>query len=363
MPVILNPEQIQDLVEGTLHKYGRRKWTDLTSDIQKFHFMPHILRKEKIKYAGGRGPSWNFMTEHSGAAHHTGLFAVDDVNIKDVMKKAKMDWRFTTTHWAYDEREPEINDGPDAIFELVKVREADAMISLAEKMEDTWWGPVPEPDDERTPHGLFYWNVPWATGEITPENGGFIGKNPVSGGGVTYSSGAAGLDSIIYPRWGNWAAKWTHATASDLVTKIRMALDHCNFEPPVPMPNYDRGAQRYSIYTNWQIHELLKKVLEHQNDALGGDLDPFGNPRMRRTPIEWVPALRDDIRDPVIGVDWSKIYPYFLSGEYLRRSGVKPSPNQHRVKRVFTDLTWETGCHDRRGQFMLTRLSATGTPT
>ncbi len=359
----LNAEQIKDLVEGTLEKFGRGKWTDLTSDLTELHFLPRILTKERVRYASGRGPSWNFMTKHSGAAHHTGLFAVDNVNVGDVMKKAKMTWRHSTTNWAYDELEPEFNDRPEAIIDLVKGRQTDAKISLAHLLEDTWWGDVPEPTDEKTPHGLFYWIVPWKTGTTTPEAGGFFGTNPVSAAGTEYTSGAAGLSSTDYPRWANFAGKYTDVSQTDLIALMRKAMAFTNFINPVPMPNYNRGADRFEIFCNWDIIEKLKIVLRQQNEQLGGDLDPFRTVRVQGSPRVYVPYLNADPRNPVIGINWATIYPYFLRGEYLRNSGVLPAPNQHRVKNVHIDLTWETGCHDRRRNWILTTSSATNTPT
>lgn len=357
----LQAEQIEDLVMLTLRNLGKGKWEDLTTDLQEMHFMPKILKEEKIQFAGSRGPERYIMVKHSGAAHHTGLFGVDQVTVGDVMKKISADWRHTTTYWAYDEREPEINEGPAELVNLVKIRRTDAMISLSELMEQTWWNNATSFTGD-VPFPLWYWVTKWPTGTSNPQLGGFFGLNPVDGSGTTLTTGAGGLSSTTYPRWANYAFKYTNITKADLIASMRKAAAFTNFKPPVEIPDYARGEDRYGIYTNYDVVSALEVVGEQQNDNLGRDIARMdGRILFHQRPVNWVPILDADASDPIIGLNWAKIYPYFMQGEYLRENKPKDAPDQHRVKHMHIDLTWNTLATSRRCHWVGSKLSATGT--
>lgn len=328
---------IADLVTTTQNELGRLKWTDIASDLQDHPAMSQILKKEKVQEESGVAIQRNVMLDHSSAAQHVGLYAVDDVNVADVMATIQIPWRHTTTHYAFERREVAMNRNPARIVDLVKVRRTDAMISLAELMEQTAWGTLT--DDGVTPFFLQYWIVYNAT---TGFNGGNHGQ---------FSAGPGGLNRSTYARWKNWTAKYVNVTKADLIAKMRKAYRQCGFKPPVPgTPQYDRGARRYDIYVNGDTIEDFEELGEAQNENLGRDLASMdGQMVFRGAPIVWVPYLDDySTSDPVWMVDWSVFYPVFLRGEYMNEAPPRQAPNQHTVMQVFVDLTWNVLCVNPR---------------
>lgn len=357
----LQAENIADLVVATLRELGRGKWTDLASDLQEYHFLPQILKKERVQFSGGYGIRRTIMVDHAHSAKHTGLFAIDDVNVPDLMQTITMEWRHTTTSWAFDEREPEMNSGAEKIYDVVKSRRAAAMISLAELMEETFWELGDDFSDGLTPAGIYYWITKYPSGASSPASGGFLGGNPVDGGGTELTAGAGGLSSDDYAKWKNYAGKYTSVTKDDLIALMRKAARYTKFKAPVPMPSYARGSDRKGFYTNYDVLGTMERLAEAQNENLGNDLaSKDGDVLFHGRPVQWVPQLDDDAGDPVFGVNWSEFYPYFLKGEYLKDSGPKDAPQQHRVKNMFVDLTWNTVCTNRRKQFVLSKTDQTG---
>lgn len=343
MPTIQN-DSILDDIASTLDDLGRAKWTDLYYDLQEYIALPNILKKEQVKFAGGAGIRRNIMIDTTGNARHVGLFAQDSTNISDVLHKLRVPWRHTTTSYAFDEREEEFNSGEAEIVDLIKIRRTDGMASLAMLLEDTWWSKPADSSDEVTPFGIDYWFVPNASE-------GFFGGNPAG-----FSAGAANVDSSAYTRWKNYTARYAAVSKDDLILKMRRAYRRIMFKPPVPNPNYARGADRYRIYVNNDTLEGMETIGESQNENLGKDLAPYQDQMVfKSVPIQWVPALDANEVDPVYMTNWAHFYPFFQKNEYLKESGPLRKAGQHRVIEVHIDLTWNTLCTNRRRQALITK--------
>lgn len=336
----LQADQIADLVTTTQKDLGKLKWTDIYTPLQEYVALPNILNKEKVSFSSGTGIQWNVMVGNSGAAKNTGLYAEDNTNVADVMKLASIPWRHMQTSYAFEKREISMNRDPARIVELIKTRRVDAMISLAELMENNMWGKPTDSSDTETPYGVDYWLTANATE-------GFNGGVP------TGFTDVAGLDPATYTNWRNWTAQYSAVTKTDLVRKMRKAAVYTKFMSPVAQPNYNTG-DRQAIYTNYDVIGAMEELLEAQNDQLGNDIaSKDGLLLFRGNPIKWVPKLDADATDPVIGINWGVFKPVFLAGEYLRESAPKEAANSHNTMEVFVDLTMNMECRDRRRNFRI----------
>lgn len=341
----LSADQIVDLVTTTQNELGRMKWTDIATNLTEYEVLPKMLKQDKVVFDGGKGITRNAMVTDSGAAKHVGLFAVDDVNVGDVMKTFTVPWRHTTTSYAFDRREEAMNSGAQAIVDLIKVRRADAMISLAKLLESTFWGKPATSADTTTPYGLDYWIVYSATT-------GFNGGNPTG-----FSDGCGGLDSTTYTRWRNYTAQYTDVTKADLIAKMRTAHRKTDFKSPVDIPDYRTGkGQSFRIYMNETTIAAMETLGEGQNENLGRDLAAMdGTLTFRKNPLIYIPQLDDDTGNPVYMVNWNAFFLAFLRGEYLREEKPTKASKQHTVFEVFVDLTWNTVCVDRRRQALIAK--------
>ena len=343
----LQVSDIADLAVVAQKELGEMKITNLTSDIQDHVAMNTLLRKNNVDFLGaGSSIQWNVMTRLSGAARNVGLYQTDDVNVADVTTTASIPWRFTDTSYAMDVREVAMNATPRKIFDLVKLRRADAYGSLAELMEANFWGKPSSSSDTATPYGIRYWIVPNASE-------GFNGGHP-SG-----FSDVAGLSSTTYPRHKNYTAQFTNVTRTDLIRKWREAATKTKFKVPmnVNLASYNSG-DKYGYYTNYNILGKLEERLEDQNDNLGNDVaSKDGNALFRKVPVTYVSYLdatnQTDITDPVYGINWGVLKTCFMRGQYFRESKPREAPKQHNVLEAFVDLMYNIKCTDRRRLFVL----------
>jgi len=230
---------------------------------------------------------------------------------------------------------------------MIKTRRIATMIGLAERMEADFFAAPGGSTDKTNPFGLPYWVVKYASGSTT---GGFYGGNHAS-----YSSGPGGLNSNTYTNWRNYTCKYTNVAKSDLITKLRTAYRKIRFKSPVDIPDYRKGVgQQYRIYAPLDEIIEMETLAENQNENLGRDLAAMdGTITFRRNPIVWIETLDSDSDAPIYLLDWSKFYPVFLKGDYLRESPPKESPSQHNVYHCHLDLTWNILCTDRRAQACL----------
>lgn len=340
--VNLTTEQVADLVTTTLECFDPPKWQDLTTDLQEFHALPEILKEEKVEEDGGTSVVRFLQTNHLDSAQAVGLYAVDNPQDKDQMTRIETGWRHLTANFTLERRIVAMNSGDKALVRLVETKNHGMMMALAELMETAMWT-LQSSDDGVTPLGIPYWVNRYPNGTTTP---GFTGTLPWTS---TYPGG------LNHARWKNWAGQYAQITKSDLIRKLRTAMRKTSFKPPVNHgADYDRGKPKRVLYMALDTLLSFEDVAESQNDNLGKDVASMdGETVFRRCPLRWVPQMDSDSYGTIYGIDWSKLYPVFLQGEYMNRSPAEKAPNQHTVVVVYVDCTYTIMCHDLRGMFCL----------
>lgn len=341
----LDANSILDLVKGTLKKLGRFKFEQIAQDLQDYEMMGRWLKEDKMQESGGIGIQRNLMTSYSGDASHVGLFEVDNVNVSDVMAQMTVPWRHATTSYAYERREILMNSGDpkSMVFNIIKPRRAEKMISLAEELEDKAWA-APSTTSVTDPYGVPYYVV-------ANDTTGFNGGNPGS------HTSCAGINSTTTPGWKNYTAKYTSVTKTDLIKKMRAAHWNTRFMSPVDINDYRKGkGQRFRIYTTYDVLASMEDIGEAQNENLGRDIASMdGTITFRKHPIMAVPWLQNNVSNaPVYMIDHNTWYPVVLSGDYMHETPPKYKDSQHNVIVVHVDLSYNFVCVDRRRNAVLT---------
>ena len=290
----ITTEDLGDLVNTTLTAFDYGKWTDLTGDIQEYHALPNILKKEKVKFKTGKNIGVNIATDSNGQARWVGFFETDNYNIRDVMSQGTAPWRHATWNYSYDRREEEINSGDkEQIVDLVKTRRGTSFIEGAKLLEAGFWGKPATSADVTTVWGVDMFIVRNATT-------GFNGGNP-SG----FTTGAI-FDSTVQTRWKNHTAQFVNFTKSDAVRKMRQSATKTMFKSPVDQSEIRNGALKRAIYSGYSNIAAAEELAEAQNENLGNDLaSRDGSAYFRKVPFIYAPQLDSDTQTPVYGIDWS----------------------------------------------------------
>jgi hypothetical protein len=346
MPV-LHASGIADILVAGLAELGEGKWTDISVDLQEFHALPNLMKKNRVSIQSGHAVEWTLKTAHNESARSTGLYSEDRYNVPNTLTTASVEWRYAEGSYQFDHREIDMNKGKRQIVDLLKSRRHDAMVSIAEFFEEKFWQ-VPASTNTLDPYGVPYYIVKSATDAATDTTrNGFNGSTP-SG----YTT-VAGVNPTTYTRWRNYADAYTALTKDDAVSKIWRATSMTGFKPPVQSPSFNTG-DRYQIYTTYKAHKALKNLAENQNDNLGSDLDSMhGDVRIRRIPINWVPQLDADTTDPFYGINWGVTQLAVKSNWWNKETVIDRVGGQHNVCSVFMDFQYQFIVRDRRRNWVI----------
>ena len=337
----LTPDQIDDMVSLTLNLFKRQKWTDLSLDLQEY-ISGSVMSKKGVVERGGPKISFRVQTKNTGNAINTGLFATDNTQVDDVMTTGEVPWAKTTTSFAYDVDEDLFQSDRETIIRELKVRDHDAMNSLAELNEENLWTD-PQGTTDTRPLGIPHWI------QKDPTEG-FNGGDPAN-----FSAGCAGISVSDVPNWKNYTFSYNTVSTLDMVKKVKRALAYTNFKAPHPHPQLGYGnAMDYHMYTTYSVRDQLERIAESRNDNLGVDVAKYINKVIiGGTPVDWVPYLdSNDTSNPIYGVNWKVFRPFIKKGVNGRRTGPFRSAKQHTVREVHIDTWYNYCCYNRRNQFV-----------
>lgn len=354
----LTASQIIDITVAGLRELGRLRFQQIAQNLQEYEVLGKWLKADKLTFDTGYGIQRQLQNKLSNQARHVGLFDEDSVDLPDLLKQLRVDWVHADTKWVFEYRSDVLmNSGRSLVLNVLKPRRADALISLAEELEQKAWV-VPASDNTTDPYGLPYWVV---TNAQTGFNGGLPSGHT--------RIGNISLDET--PNFKNYTAQYTTVSKPDLVKKLRTACRKTKWKSPVGVQDYTRDVgQRHRLYVNEATLSDFEDIGEAQNENLGVDLAPMGGARdvgyvsqqlvFRKHPIIWVPQLDDSsvftaATDPVYMIDHGTFYPIVLQGNYLRESEPEKVPNRHNVFRAFVDLSYNYVCVDRRRNAVLSK--------
>jgi hypothetical protein len=337
---VLQASGVSDILTAGLAELGEGKWTDLSFDLQSYFVLPDLTKKDRISIQSGHSIQWDIITDENYSFGMSGLYDVDNVDVRNGLTQGSIPWRHSKCHYAFDHREVDMNEGARQIVNLIKARRHMAMVSQANGMELKFFRAPSSSADTEEPYGLPYWVVKSAST-------GFVGDVP--SGHTT----VANVSTTTYPRWKNYAAPYTAVTKDDLVQKLRTAMEETTFVPPVQSATFNTG-DRYKMLTTLSVRQAMENLLEDQNENLGGDLDKYHNQVMfRSVPLIRVPRLDEDTTNPVYGINHGEFKTVILKSRWMKETVISQMPGQHNVSAVFIDSSWNWICRNRRRNFVI----------
>ena len=346
-------KSIDDFVAATIElMLSKGTFTNLLSDRNDYPAVRELMARHKKLL---QGEEWTFnvalASDNDGnkTAKFTKLFDKDSSNRIDVMKKGKVSPRFATANFIYDVREKVLNGG-SMVQRIDYIKEQmDLMYqSFYELMEFSFWGKPASASDDKTPEGLPFWVIP-AT--VKTGNGSFEAVNP----GTNWFR--AGIDSTANPRWSNWSAAYSEITPGDLIKKMRYASRKTLFKSPLNLAEPKLGTGR-AVYANTDTVIAMEEILEAQNMNLGNDLaSKDGKTLFKGNPVYNVTSLDSDTTAPVYMLDWSTLGLGVLSGWDKRVSPPQTVADQHNVRAVFLDASYNFMCTNLRNQAVISKVA------
>lgn len=363
-------EDLLDLTRTTLENLPDMDF-QVALDYQQYPVCNQWFAKDKVQVDSGTSIKRNILLDTSGNARHVRLYQKTPINVADVQQQITAPWCQVQTHYSIERREALRNRKPARYIPLIKSRRLDAMLDLANLLEERAWLTPASSSDDLNPRGILYW-LSFREEGVTAatDDGGFSCYTIHYQDGATTTS-KGGIDGSTYDKWRNWGAVYT-AIDADFVRRMRKAFHAVNFKSPMLVKDLSRGpAARNRIYMGLSELSDYEDLVTSANDNLGRDLDPFhGMTTFRRVPVIHTPQLDGysvigsgdtaNTPAPVIGVNHAHFYPMVLEGDWLRESEPMKDVEQHNVQTVFVDSSYQYFCNNvRQAGFVLhTTLTA-----
>jgi len=314
-------------------------WVDMQTDLTDFVAVREMWKDRQKKFQGGHPWRFDCQVDHNHSARAVGLYETDGDALTDTMIKGTVPARHINAHYTYDLREPDFQRGGSAIVDLVKSKYVGMMVSVYEKLEEFCWGKPDDSGDDVTPYGVELWVIKNATEGLNAEN-------PAG-----FADGRANIDSTVYERWANWAARYVAVSKEDLVRKMRRGHRKTRFRSPVSHAVPDLASMKNGIYTNDTVIGTCEEILEAQNMNLGNDLaSKDGRSLFKGTPLVYAPYLDLDTEDPIYMLDWKYLAIGVMPGWENNLTKPYMVPGKHNVRRVDLDCTLNMICTDLRRQ-------------
>ena len=357
----LSMSSLADLTATTLEDLPKLQF-ETPLQYQDYDVCNRWLRGLNIELQSGYGIRRNIMLKQSGNAEHVGLYESTTVNVADVQSQLTAPWAHVQTHWSIERREELANRSPARFVDLLESRRVDAMLSLADLLEERAWLAPDNASDSTSPRGIPYWISPGSSGED-----GFFGATSYyeDGNSIT-SPGGISAESPVPPanRWANYYKDYDGPTQADTMVKaMHTVYRQIKFKAPRIVKDLENSPLgNYTIYMDGTTIDEYEAYTRKSNDQIGYDVGKFaGMTAFNRTPIIWNPQL--DTADttnrggnPIYFINHNHFKPFILRGDNLRESEPMVDRSQHNVITTFVDLSYNFLCINRRTSGLISTI-------
>jgi hypothetical protein len=260
-----------DLTRTTLANLPNMQF-ETALDYQNYPVCNQWFREDKIGIESGTSIERNIVLDTSGNARHVRLYQKTPINVADTQQKITAPWCQVQTHWSIERREALRNRKPAMYISLLKSRRQDAMLDLADLLENRAWLTPNSSDDDLNPRGLPYYLSLREDGVTQATDSGAFSAYRVRYGNGTSSTTKAGLASTgvggTNPKWANWGVVYTNIDA-EFVKRMRRAFHATNFQSPMLVKDLNDGpASKFRIYMGLDTLTEYEDLVTQANENL-----------------------------------------------------------------------------------------------
>ncbi len=350
----ISNESLADLI-ATTQKNLPKLQIEYALKYQTYEVINRWFKADRVQFDSGTSVLRTIVLDASGNAKHVRLYQETKPNVADVVSQLEVPWRQAQVDYSIERREALRNSAPARFVDLVKTRRNEALIGLANLLEERAWQPPDSSSDDLNPFGIPYWIPKLASG---------AGEGFYGGSYTTYASTTAGIDpatsgdnttSIAGGKslWRSYCAGGTgyyEAMNATAVRTLTMMFLKINFEAPdIATDENLKQFADYRIYCNANTYVAASELARQNNDQIGADLGMYlGAVVFHRLPFKYVAYLDADTTNPIYMVNHKVFYPFVQTGDYLREEKPIIDPRMHNVLTTYIDLSYNFIALNRR---------------
>jgi hypothetical protein len=343
-----------DLTKTTLENLPSMDFEVALSQVN-YPAVNEWFQEDRLEEDGGTSIVRNIMLDNSGNARHVRLYQRSSINVADVQKRTSAPWVQIEGQWSIERREVLRNRGKAKLISLIESRRLDAMLAMADLLEQRAWKAPNDSSDDLNPRGIVYYlsklvpAVGSGYSSAIDIAGGFAGRRVIFNDTTSTLTDKGGLSPTTYSKWRNYVDEKTGINA-DFVKKMSKAFYATKFRSPVTAKDLKKGpASKFRIYMGLDNVVEYGELARKANENLGADLDKFhGVLAFNRIPVEHAPNLDADTDAAVYGINFSKFKPVVLEGDWMREDEPDRDPELHNVVTTFVDGSYQYLCTNVR---------------
>jgi hypothetical protein len=361
-------EELEDFLEVARPKFVLDKWSDITRDLQEYHFASRLFNKAGPDDMEGPQVEWRLQIDNNDNFTFTGLYQPDVTSRKNLLTHAHMHWSMNTSNYTYDIKENVFRTSTVEIIKYMQVLEHSLYNSYFDNMERAMFGsgPTSPTQTKPPPASLLWWIQPYNTDTgygnesatyqlASGVTSDFLGMNPYGYDSV----GTAGVDRKAYRGWRNRVGTYSQFSEADAVDTIIECMDKCKFKTAHQYADLAPGDKpRWELLTTYATLKKSRALAQTNNDNLGSSLSKFKDSVVIRG-AELVPVWAWSNQDfgcartdgIVVGVDWSTMHYYSANGLRMRKPPVKQDKDCHDVYWQYMDDSGQLVCYDPARNF------------
>lgn len=346
-------DQAVDIGFSTLQNI-RRKKPPLTYAYSTYAFW-NMWWKNAVQETGGDKLEGHITLNSEDNARHSGFWAEDTTNKKNINSRFRLDWRHADGSMAWNLIEQDINRNPQRIYNAWEQQYDSCVRDLVDEMFGVVFTGMTSASDSDNPYAINQ----WLTIGTDDSTGGFTGYdghyNDGSTPGATFDRGGIASSASSNSLWASYYADHNGNLDDSAFLILDEANRKLNFQAPMAPEKLGVDKCNYALYTNNNVLKNFKNFKANSDDNMGFRDDLYygsASATFNRIPMVYVPILDTANTsvygtDPIIGINHMLLYPVILRGWNFKVTK-RPANNRHNVMALYMDTVYQVWCENPR---------------
>ncbi len=342
---VLSPQDQADILEAFHAEFGGPGFTQIAQRLQDYPIARMLLEEDRALKTSGTKLQRPIFSKKGPKAQTLGMYGTIEHTVTDHSTHVTSHWTRLVRPWSFEDWEMITATTGNQIFDMLLMRQHDAMLGMVEKIEDQMFV-TPDVGDTIEPLGFPIWIVYNA-------NEGF------NGAAASGHTDVGGIALATHDTFKNYTAQYTNVNENDLIAKLQAAVVKTGWKSPVTKDDFlsPRGRD-FLLMTDYDTKAAVVAAMRLRNDQLRFDVaEGYGEDAVFGHRIWWVPKI-DELTsgsNPIIGINREFLEFHIQAGGELKTMDYPKWSKQPTTESKVLAFHYGVVCTNRRTQFMVAK--------
>jgi hypothetical protein len=336
----LSPQDQADVVEAYHADFGGPEFTQIAQRLQDYPNARMMLEEDRVRKTSGTKIQRPVFSKKGPKAQTLGMYGLIDPTVTDHSMHVTSHWTRSARPWSWEDWEIITATTGNQIFDMLEMRQQDAMLGMVELIEDEMFE-IPTVGDNLSLLGYPIWFV-------------YNGTDGFTGGAATGHTLVGGVDISVHDTFKNYNVTYTNVTEDDFIAKLLKATVFTGWKSPVTKEDFlsPRGRD-FLFQTDYDTKAALVAALRLRNDQLGFDVSKgYGEDNLFGHRIWYVPKFNELSGNPIMGINRQFMEFHVQAGGELKTKEFPQWSKQPTTNTKVLVFHYGMVCTDRRAQLM-----------